>query len=128
MHFSELPKCLATVNTMNSKNTKIILNNMRSDECTWYVIVDCCIQIVFCLGQGIQSGGSTHAINLLTLVCLQPMQCGLSEMDWAKCKQSNSHKSLTTLCSYFLLSSDNQVMIKSAHWCSCSCDLHGCIW
>ncbi len=46
-------------------------------------------------------------------------------MYWVKCKQSNSHKSLTTLCSHLLLSYDNQAMTKSAHWWSWSCDLHG---
>ncbi len=37
-------------------------------------------------------------------VSLQPMPCGLIGMYWAKCKQSNFHTSLTTLCSHFLLS------------------------
>ncbi len=36
-------------------------------------------------------------------ICLEPMPCGLIELYWAKCKQSNSHTSLTTLCSRFLL-------------------------
>ncbi len=45
-------------------------------------------------------------------------------MFWVKCKQSNSHTSLTTLCSHFLLSNGNQAMTKSAHWWSWSCDLH----
>ncbi len=30
------------------------------------------------------------------------MPCGLIGMYWVKCKQSNSHTSLTTLCSHFL--------------------------
>ncbi len=37
----------------------------------------------------------------------------------------NKHTSLTTLCSYFLLSYGKQAMTKSAHWWSWSCDLHG---
>ncbi len=53
------------------------------------------------------------------------MPCWLFEMYWAKCKQLKSHTSLKTLCSYFLLSWGNQVMTKSAHWWSGSCDLHG---
>ncbi len=53
------------------------------------------------------------------------MPCGLIGMYWTKCKQSNSHTSLTTLCSPFLLSWGNQAMTKSAHWWLRSCDLHG---
>ncbi len=46
------------------------------------------------------------------------MPCGLIGMYLVKCKQSNSHTSLTTLCSHFLLSYGNQTMTKYAHWCS----------
>ncbi len=53
------------------------------------------------------------------------MSCGLIGMYCVKCKQSNSHTSLTTLRSHFLLSYGNQAMTKSAHWWSWSCDLHG---
>ncbi len=58
--------------------------------------------------QGFQSADSIHAINLLTsgLFTVNTM----IEMYWAKCKQSKSHTSLTTLCSSFLLSYSNQVM------------------
>ncbi len=54
------------------------------------------------------------------------MPCGFIEMYWAKCKQLNSHTSLTTLCSCFPLPKGNQVMTKSDHWWSWSSDLHGC--
>ncbi len=43
------------------------------------------------------------------------MTCGLITIYWVKCKQSNSHTSLTTLCSYFLLSHVILAMAKSAH-------------
>ncbi len=42
------------------------------------------------------------------------MQYGLISMYSTKCKQSKSHTSLSTLCSHFLLSYDNQAMTKSA--------------
>ncbi len=44
-------------------------------------------------------------------VWLKPMPCGLIDIYWVKCTQSNSHTSLT--CSYFLLSYANQAMTKS---------------
>ncbi len=58
-------------------------------------------------------------------VFLKPMPYGLISMYWVKCKQSNSHTSLTTFCSHFLLPYNNQDITKSAHWCSWSCDFHG---
>ncbi len=51
------------------------------------------------------------------------MPCGFIGTHSVKCKQLNSHTSLTTLCSQFLLSYGNQAMTKSAHWWSWSCDL-----
>ncbi len=35
-----------------------------------------------------------------------------------KCKQSNSHTSLKSLRSHFILSYSNQAMTKTAHWWS----------
>ncbi len=58
-------------------------------------------------------------------VCLLPMPCGRIGMYWIKCKKSNSHTSLTTLCSHVLLSYSNQAITKSIHWWSWSSDLHG---
>ncbi len=66
-------------------------------------------------------------------VCLLSMPCGLIGMCWVKCKQSNSHTSLITLCSQFLLSYGNQaIMVMWFAWIiwgkfySCSgFELHG---
>ncbi len=58
-------------------------------------------------------------------VCLQPMPCGLIGMYWAKCKQSNSHTSLTTL---FYISFCLKVIrpcLKFTHWWLWSGDLQG---
>ncbi len=44
-------------------------------------------------------------------ICSQLVPCRLIEMFWAHCKWSQT--SLTTLCSHFFLSWDNQVMIIS---------------
>ncbi len=79
--------------------------------------------------QWIQSADSIHVINIFTsgelLGLFTANACGLIGKYWAKCKQSNSHTSLTTLCPHFLLSYVNQTMTKSAHWWSWSYDLHG---
>ncbi len=63
-----------------------------------------------------------YGFLLLHQVCLQLIPCGLIDMYWAKCKQSNSYTSLRTLCSHFRLS-----------WLSMPTGGHGdvicmCVW
>ncbi len=44
---------------------------------------------------------------------------------WHVLSKMLTNTSLRTLCSYFLLSSGNQAITKTAHWWTWSCDLHG---
>ncbi len=74
--------------------------------------------------QGIRSVGSIHVINPLVSGLFS--QCHVDVLKWIVQNVNNqSYRSLTTLCSRFLLSWGNQVMTKSAHEWSWSCDLHG---
>ncbi len=99
--------------------TTLYTNLHCTSQSQWFIILD-------------KNNLAKVSHHYLTLgryqVCLQPMQYELIDMHWAKCKQSNSHTSLTTLCSHFLMSYSNQAMSKSAHWWSWSCDIAWVIW
>ncbi len=76
--------------------------------------------------QGIQSGGSIHGINLLTLIRSVYSQCHVDSLVYIE--ENVNSQTLTQVSQLYVHVSfylrGKQVMTKSAHWWSWSCDLH----